>query len=115
MPSRGVTLPSSLYRDHGSVIRSDGSVVKGGDGRGPKAFDDQINAQRKLPDCDRECDHPYSTMLRRETEDHGAVASDQKGRPGESEQRKPPWHQARLVQQRADQQGIDGRNKALAE
>src|SRR6266851_9552812 len=56
--SRRATLPSSRYRDHGSVILSDGSAVKGGDGRGLKAFDDQIDAQRKLPDRDRDCEQP---------------------------------------------------------
>src|SRR5438105_8170569 len=54
-------------------------------------------------------------MLPRETKDDGAVLGDQQGRSNESEQGKPPWHQARPVQQRADQQGVDGRNEALAE
>src|SRR5207245_2948650 len=42
-------LPSSRYRDQGTV-HAGRSAVKGGDGRGPKAFDNQINAQRKFPD-----------------------------------------------------------------
>src|ERR1700686_5626024 len=86
--SRPETLPSS-HRGHGSVVHSCGPAVKGGDGRGLKAFDDQVDAQRKLPDCDRECDHPYSTMLPRETEQHSEVPGDQQGRADESEERKP--------------------------
>src|SRR5438105_1844048 len=83
--SRRESLPNSGHRDQGTVVHCNRSVVKGGDGRGLKAFDDQINAQRKFPDCDRECDHSDRAMLPRETEDHGDVASDQKGRSDESE------------------------------
>src|SRR5205823_601522 len=113
--SRRATLPGGRHRGHGTGVHGGRSAVKGGDGRGPEAFDDQINAQRKFPNRDRECDHTDRAMLRRETEDHGAVASDQQGRSDESEYGKNPRHQARLVQQRAYQQRIDGRNEALAE
>src|SRR5438046_2140313 len=86
----------------GTVVHCDGSAVKGRNGRGPEASDDQINAQRKFPYCDRDCEQPCRRgMLPDETEQHGDVASDQKRRAGESEQRKNAGHQARLVQQRA--------------
>src|SRR5207253_3882331 len=83
--SRRETLPSGRHRGHGTGVHGGRSAVKGGNGRGPKAFDDQINAQRKFPNRDRECDHTDRAMLRRETEDHGAVASNQQGRSDESE------------------------------
>src|SRR5438045_568060 len=70
----------------GTVVHCDRSAVKGGDGKGPEAFGDQINAQRKLPYCDRDCEQPCRRrILPDETEQHGDVASHQKGRSGESE------------------------------
>src|ERR1700682_4655804 len=109
-------LPSSVRRDQITLVHCNRSVVKGGDGRRLEAFDDQINAQRKLPYGDRDCEQRCrGGMLPDQTEDHGAVASDQQGRSDESEWGKPPWHQAQLVQQRADQQRIDGRHEAPAE
>src|SRR4030081_274590 len=93
--SRREPLPASVRRSQGTLVHCDRSVVKGGDGRGPKAFDDQINAQRKFPDCDRDCEQRCrGGMLPDQTEDDRAVASDQQGRADKSEQRKPPWHQA---------------------
>src|SRR5207247_8320258 len=50
---RREALPDS---GQGTVVDCDRSAVKGGNGRRPEAFDDQINAQRKLPDCDRDCE-----------------------------------------------------------
>src|SRR5207237_10921500 len=84
--SRRETLPNSGHRGQGTVVHSGSSAVKGGDGRGLKAFDDQVNAQRKFPDCDGECEQPCRRgMLPDETEEHGDVASDEKGRSDESE------------------------------
>src|SRR2546421_2239592 len=54
-------------------------------------------------------------MLPDETEQHGDVASDEQGRSDESEQGKNPRHQARLVQQGAQQHGVHGWDEALSD
>ena len=44
-----------------------------------------------------------------------AASSEEQGRSDESEHGKNPRHQARLVQQEAQQQGVHGRHEALCE
>ncbi len=54
--------------------------------------------------CDRKCGQPcQGAMLPDETEQHGEVASDEKGRSNESDPERL-GHQARLVQHEAEQQ-----------
>ena len=43
------TLSSSRPRGQGAVVHTGSSAVKGGDGSGLETFDDQPDAQRKLP------------------------------------------------------------------
>src|SRR6202022_4596557 len=67
-------------------IRLYGLHVRG-DGRGLKAFDDEVDAQRKLPHRDRDCEE----QRRRgdwspEAEQRADVANDEQGRSAECEQ-----------------------------
>src|SRR6266571_516962 len=104
------TLSSSRPRGQGAVVHTGSSAVKGGDGRGLETFDDQPDAQRKLPESDRECG--YQRRCGRsadEIEQNGEVCCDEHGRSDESEQRKNSRHQPRSVQQGAQQQAVHRR------
>src|SRR5579863_10471508 len=54
-------------------------------------------------------------MLPEETEQHGEVASDERDRTDDAYQGEDTRHQARLVQQEAQQQVVYSRHEALSE
>src|SRR6266566_7211619 len=113
---RRETLSSSRPRGQGAVVHTGSSAVKGGDGRGLEASDDQPDAQRKLPESDRECG--YQRRCGRsadEVEQNGEVCRDEQRSSDKSEQGKNPWYQARAVQQGAQQHGVQGRHEASSE
>jgi hypothetical protein len=54
-------------------------------------------------------------VLTDETEQYGEVANDQEGRTDEADPGKRSWHQARLVQQKPQQEVGNGRHETLTE
>src|SRR2546427_3268839 len=104
---RRETLSSSRHRGQGTVVHTGSSAVKGGDGRGLEASDDQPDAWRTLAVSGRECGYQRgSGRSADEVEEKGEVWCGGHGRSDESEQRKNARLQARPEQQEAQQQAV---------
>src|SRR3954462_3149148 len=91
-------------------------LFEGCNSRTVKPFSNEADTQRKLEDRDRNSEQRCQWVtLPDETEQHGEVASDEQRRSNDADQGKDPRHQARLVQQAAQQHVVDGRHEALSE
>ena len=84
---------------------------QGSDCRCIKAFCNEPDAQRKLPQRDWECEHRRQRGHRSAwAEKCDGVGSNEQGRSDQSQQGKNPRHQARPIQEGAQQQGVQAKS-----
>jgi hypothetical protein len=89
-------------------FRQTGSDHSIGDGRGLEAFGDQPDAQRELPQRDREgADRRERGHVWPEAEQHPEIGNKKQRRSDQPHERNGPSHQAGAIWQGAQQQGLD--------